>query len=309
MPFLLYRREVKKWPGIATPNHQKIRAGGRVDSPVTRIAWGPDVAAKLPYLQFFPDDWLSDEKLRLCSLAARGLWIDLLSLMHKQDRRGYLQQVSGQPLSPEQISRLTGCSVEEVSPLLRELINSGAASVSSDGVIYSRRMVRDEEIRLIRAEAGSKGGKKKAATNSLLRQNPKQKSSKHVSKTLAKPLANSGYGIGDGSGFAAGSGKEEGGGAGGRGDGFDEFWAAYPRRQAKQDAARAWGKLRPDAELRAKILAALEFQKSWGQWKNGVIPHAATWLNGRRWEDESPQGVQAPQLFRGIADWMAEGGG
>ena len=37
------------------------------------------------------------------------------------------------------------------------------------------------------------------------------------------------------------------------------------------------------------MLAAIERQKQTAQWKeNGgqYIPHPATWLNGRRWEDE-----------------------
>src|SRR4051812_48074684 len=108
------------------------------------------MAVKQPYFPWFPDDWLSDEKLRLCSLAARGLWIDLLSLMHKCDRRGYLQQANGQPYSKEQIARIAGCSAEEAAHLLRELISSGAASANERGVIFSRRMVRDEHIRQVR---------------------------------------------------------------------------------------------------------------------------------------------------------------
>jgi hypothetical protein len=29
-------------------------------------------------------------------------------------------------------------------------------------------------------------------------------------------------------------------------------------------------------------------QKSWQQWRDGYIPHPATWLNGKRWEDVEP---------------------
>src|SRR5260370_26598637 len=117
------------------------------------------MAGKLPYFPFYPDDWLSDEKARLCSIAARGLWIDMLCLMHKCDRRGYLQQANGKPLTLEQLSRITsGCSTEEVGNLLQELITSGAASVNEHGVIFSRRMVRDEQLRVIRSEAARKEG-------------------------------------------------------------------------------------------------------------------------------------------------------
>ena len=71
--------------------------------------------------------------------------------------------------------------------------------------------------------------------------------------------------------------------------GFDSFWTAYPKRKDKIGAARAWNKLRPDAELQKKIMMVLEEHKKRPDWlKDGgqYVPHPKTWLNGRRWEDE-----------------------
>lgn len=73
-------------------------------------------------------------------------------------------------------------------------------------------------------------------------------------------------------------------------DVFDIFWRAYPNKKAKGDAQRAWKRLKPNAGLAASILQAIEAQKSSEDWtkENGkFIPHPATWLNGRRWEDEN----------------------
>lgn len=70
---------------------------------------------------------------------------------------------------------------------------------------------------------------------------------------------------------------------------FDEFWAAYPKKKGKDSAKKAWKKLKPDEELAEKILRAIEQQKTSKDWqKDGgqFIPYPATWLNGRRWEDE-----------------------
>jgi hypothetical protein len=81
---------------------------------------------------------------------------------------------------------------------------------------------------------------------------------------------------------------------------FDSFWSAYPRKTDKAAARKAWVKLKPDADLLAVMLAALERQKRSHQWaKNGgeFIPHASTWLNKRRWEDEPeppPGGIPPP---------------
>ena len=71
--------------------------------------------------------------------------------------------------------------------------------------------------------------------------------------------------------------------------GFETFWAAYPRRVNRDRAERAWGKLQPDGELQAVMLKAIEAQKlSEGWTKEGgqFIPHASTWLNGKRWTDD-----------------------
>jgi len=72
---------------------------------------------------------------------------------------------------------------------------------------------------------------------------------------------------------------------------FDIFWQAFPRKENKQKAIKAWEKLYrngkgPPLEL---LLQALEKQKSWPKWtKDGIFPHASTWLNDQRWLDEAP---------------------
>jgi uncharacterized protein YdaU (DUF1376 family) len=71
--------------------------------------------------------------------------------------------------------------------------------------------------------------------------------------------------------------------------GFAEFWDAYPRKVSKKAAEKAWTKLAPDETLRWVIMGALVAAKKCDTWRNSnveYIPHAATWLNGRRWEDE-----------------------
>ena len=45
---------------------------------------------KRPSFQFYPGDWLRDPALRACSLAARGLWADVLCYMHQGAPYGHL---------------------------------------------------------------------------------------------------------------------------------------------------------------------------------------------------------------------------
>ena len=77
---------------------------------------------------------------------------------------------------------------------------------------------------------------------------------------------------------------------------FEAFWRYYPaipdgnghgRRPAKDRAARAWDRLRPDDQTLARMGQALRRQKESRQWREGVgIPYASTWLNRRAWEEE-----------------------
>lgn len=71
---------------------------------------------------------------------------------------------------------------------------------------------------------------------------------------------------------------------------FDRFWAAYPRKTAKEPARKAFVKIKPDDALLETMLAAIGTHSLTDQWRrdNGqYIPHAATWLNQRRWEDDA----------------------
>jgi hypothetical protein len=68
---------------------------------------------------------------------------------------------------------------------------------------------------------------------------------------------------------------------------FEEFWNIYPRKEGKKKAALAWKKI--GEEDHAKILQDIPRRKHSEQWlKDGgkFIPHATTYLNGERWNDE-----------------------
>jgi hypothetical protein len=111
---------------------------------------------KRPAFQFYPKDWRDEQSLRLCSMAARGLWIDLMCLMHSSDRYGHLE-LAGKPMTVDQVARLLGEQPKDVKRWMAELADNGVFSTTTDGVVYSRRMVRDEEIRERRATGGEAG--------------------------------------------------------------------------------------------------------------------------------------------------------
>ena len=128
---------------------------------------------KRPSFQFYPSDWRKDSGLRLCSIAARGLWVEIMCIAHESDEYGKLKQ-NGRSFSHKTIAKLVGLSPQTCLKLLKELEENRVFSRDDDGTIYSRRMVRDEEIRNIRAESGSKGGNPNLLGN-LGKQSGKQK--------------------------------------------------------------------------------------------------------------------------------------
>jgi len=69
-------------------------------------------------------------------------------------------------------------------------------------------------------------------------------------------------------------------------DEFDVFWRAYPRRQDKGDARRAYWEtrhIRPDITT---LLQAINTQKRTDQWARGFVPNPARWLRGEQWDNE-----------------------
>jgi hypothetical protein len=112
---------------------------------------------KRPSFQFYPGDWLNDASLRMVSIGARGLWIEMMCLMHQGSEYGYLK-VNGKVILASNLSRMVGATLSEAEGYLEELESAGVFSRDDDGCIFSRRMIRDEKIREARAAGGSKGG-------------------------------------------------------------------------------------------------------------------------------------------------------
>lgn len=81
--------------------------------------------------------------------------------------------------------------------------------------------------------------------------------------------------------------------------GFAEFWTAYPRKKGKAEAEKAFAKAIKLTDLDT-LLLAIKLQSSELKWHDKAneryIPHPATWLNARRWEDSAPQKPADPSV-------------
>jgi hypothetical protein len=70
---------------------------------------------------------------------------------------------------------------------------------------------------------------------------------------------------------------------------FETWYSKYPRKESKQDAIRAWSKNQkemPDFQIMMQTLANQIRVKNWTKENMKFIPMPATYLNGKRWQDQ-----------------------
>lgn len=84
-------------------------------------------------------------------------------VMHESEERGKLV-MNGKPMSDETVARLISCDLKTYRKCLSTLLHLGVCYQDEDGIIFNKRMIKDEELRCIRKEAGSLGGNPKLTT-------------------------------------------------------------------------------------------------------------------------------------------------
>ncbi|HEY5745011.1 MAG TPA: hypothetical protein VIU12_02950 [Chryseolinea sp.] len=124
---------------------------------------------KIPSFQFYPADWRKDPGVQSLNFHDRGVWFEILCLLHESADRGRLL-LNGTPMPDDALSRLLGLDKQVLTKTLTTLLEYGVASRDPDtGALMSRRMVRDENLRKIRQASGKLGG-----NPALLNQKPNQ---------------------------------------------------------------------------------------------------------------------------------------
>jgi hypothetical protein len=111
---------------------------------------------KRPAFQFYPSDWRKDEPLQDCSIAARGLWHEMLCIMHECQPYGHFA-LHDEAFPDIKAAKRCGVTLGEYKRLLAELEAARVFSRTANGTIYSRRMVKDERVRNVRAAGGVLG--------------------------------------------------------------------------------------------------------------------------------------------------------
>jgi hypothetical protein len=225
---------------------------------------------KRPAMLFYPGDWLKDPAVRCLSLTSRAIWFDLLCFMFEAEERGSITA------TPKELARLVGATASQFRTFLIEARKTRLCDFDQQGVtephaqpngnltLTNRRMVRDEKARLDNADRQRRFYDRHKPnadlTADLTEASQTSSSSSSISsskKEKREPLTDAR---------------------------FAEFWERFPKKTAKQDAQRAWVKLRPDPALADLIIA--DVGKRWIGYEKTYIPQASKYLKGRRWEDE-----------------------
>ncbi|WP_282023430.1 hypothetical protein [Commensalibacter papalotli (ex Botero et al. 2024)] len=105
-----------------------------------------NVDFKYNWGKFYWDAWLNDINLQSCDLAVQGLWINLIAMMHKSDQIGYLV-INSRPMTVFDIAKRVGIRKDRAERLLKKLIDNDVCSVTEEGILYCRRIVREEKRR------------------------------------------------------------------------------------------------------------------------------------------------------------------
>jgi hypothetical protein len=224
-----------------------------------------------PAFQYYPKEYLSDAKVRAMSYTERGMYWELVSLLWGEVRL---------PASPPQLSRILGVPLSVFNkhwPALRpcfRVVEDGSGDIEHGRLEIERR--KQQRFRDGQRESGKRGAAKRWDGKPMATLLPKN------GLPIESPLGFDGSSI---SHLPSASPKKEKTLTRAR---FDRFWAVYPRKVGRAAAEKVWTKINPDDALTDTIIAAVVGQaRGWDDPK--FIPHARTWLFGRRWEDAAPQ--------------------
>ena len=214
------------------------------------------------------------------SLKAKGLHAYLMTL--PQDWRVRMKDLENRSTDGR----------ESVRSAMKELLDSGYVTRSTvqgaggkmDGIEYTIYETQSllTERRENRQSVEPSDGKPAATNNTVILNNHNTKDTPHGDNS--KPIRNSQQSIV----LAA----------------FDAFWASYPRKVGKTAALKAYKQVLkevPDNIL--DILALHKRQEQWIKDNGQFIPHAATWLRNKRWEDEI-KGVAPKQATNNDSDYV-----
>lgn len=142
-------------------------------------------------MQFYPADWRKDPGVQALTFHQRGVWFELICLMHESPRRGYLLLPNGTAMTDDAISRVIGLDKQNLTTTLTAILDCGVTERDPEtGALINRRMIRDERLRQTRAECGKLGGNPNLL-NQAANHKAKQNTTTHVNQNPTPSFSSS----------------------------------------------------------------------------------------------------------------------
>ena len=124
-----------------------------------------------PYLPLYVRDWLTSNKLSLCSANAHGVLINIMCVMHRENDYGkiLLKQKFKQNSSTSfnfasQLAKLIALDFVEIKNGIDELLDENVLVIEGDFLVC-QRMVLDANKSINKSKNGKKGGLKTQSKN------------------------------------------------------------------------------------------------------------------------------------------------
>jgi len=219
---------------------------------------------KLPAIQFYVGDWRKDPGVQALNYHDRGVWFEMICLMHESEQRGKLL-LNGAAMPEDALARILGLDNQILTTTLTTLLTYGVATRCDDsGAIMSRRMIRDENLRKVRAECGKQGGNpnlvnQKPTTKVNQKPTPSSSSSFSISSTRVLSLDNTHS---------------------------EKIYNLYPKKVGKDAALKAIKKALATVDANTLEQIVTEYAESQKGQDAQYIPNPSTWFNQGRWQDD-----------------------
>lgn len=223
------------------------------------------------WFKFYGGDYLSDPKIARLTPSERSCWITLLSIASMSDD-GVIKYLTVESLLDKSGIRWNPYATGDYEDCQKILVTlSSLKMISVEDDISEIRIInwnKRQDTSLTNAERQAKYREKHKKNN-----DSNEKVTKQSNKSNARIEENR---------------IEENRIEHTWGTIGDSFWLIYPEKVAKAKALQSWIKLTEEEKQNALIAIKKQVEANHFRGKDGkdYIPHPATWLNQKRWEDE-----------------------
>jgi len=234
----------------------------------------------LPAMPFYVGDWLKAPEIRILPLESRAVWFEMLCIMWQCEPRGYLA-INNIAITPQELAFMIGggTSPEEMHIYLKILEEKKIFSRNKNGIIFSRFMVKLDDISSKRKASGKLGGKQKGSkkeANTLANTEDEYESENEIKNVDEIEDINLEFG---------------------------ELWKRYPRKDGKKRSFISFKRSVKTKENLQDIWKALENYIKLVQGKDPkYIKNGSTWFN--QWQDfidyEDPSNPMSKSYLKSI---------